>query len=221
MRKMIGLVFIGILLYGCSSNEQLNTQSNTNAPGADMARTTANRSTGNRELETNKQKLLKIGMAYLNQSKIPEAIRILNQAVLLDPGDPSPAFVLAQTYIHLKKYELAFDRRSYASPPEEELRIISSFMDCVGREIGFEKDLSKILGIALLGGTVGAGGMIGTSFVSANMTRREMIGAIAGSVAAGLGIGFAYENFKIKNGLNEALKNAGYLDRVYVRVSHS
>ena len=122
---------------------------------------------------------------------------------------------------HLKRYELAFDRRSYVSPPEGELRIISSFMDCVGREIGFEKDLSKILGIALLGGTVGAGGMIGTSFVSANMTRREMIGTIAGSVAAGLGIGFAYENFKIKNGLNEALKNAGYLDRIYLRVSHS
>ena len=109
MRKITCFIFMGILLYGCSSSDGVTTQKKPEAREAAVAETAMNRGAGkqNIELEMNKQRLLKLGMVYLNQSKIPEAIKTLNQAVLLDPMDPSAAFVLAQMYIHLKKYELA------------------------------------------------------------------------------------------------------------------
>lgn len=94
MRKIIGFVLAGIFLYGCSAGEK--------APAAKQESDSRMS-----VLEQNKQKLVKAGMEYLNQGKIPEAIKILNQAVLLDPGDASTSFVLVQTYIHLKRYESA------------------------------------------------------------------------------------------------------------------
>lgn len=109
MRKIMSLVLIGILFYGCSSQDKAGTQGKTEADTNDMARTALqqNGEKRNSQLENNKQKLLKMGMEYLNQSKIPEAIYSFNQAVLLDPSDASSSFVLAQTYMHLKKYENA------------------------------------------------------------------------------------------------------------------
>ncbi len=94
MRKIIGFILAGIFLYGCSANDKASA----------MKQETDSRMSA---LEQTKQKLLKAGMEYLNQGKIPEAIKTLNQAVLLDPRDASTSFVLAQTYMHLKRYESA------------------------------------------------------------------------------------------------------------------
>ena len=104
MRKITILVLTGVLLYGCSANDKAKTQGNTDADSNGMAKTAMKQ---NSELEMNKQRLLKVGMEYLNQAKIPEAIKVLNQAVLLDPSDASVSFVLAQTYMHFKRYDNA------------------------------------------------------------------------------------------------------------------
>ena|SRR3989338_851562 len=94
MRKIISFVLVGIFLYGCSANEKASaTKQEADSRMSALAQ--------------NKQKLLKAGMEYLNQGKIPEAIKTLNQAVLMDPRDASTSFVLAQTYLHLKRYESA------------------------------------------------------------------------------------------------------------------
>ena len=104
MRKITVLVLTGVLLYGCSANDKAKTQGNTDANNKALAKTARKH---NSELENNKQRLLKAGMEYLSQAKIPEALKVLNQAVLLDPGDASVSFVLAQTYMHLKRYDNA------------------------------------------------------------------------------------------------------------------
>lgn len=104
MRKTMVLICMGVLLYGCSANDQTKTEGTMDAGSQSIAKTAMGK---NRALEENKQKLLKAGMEYLNQAKIPEAIKALNQAVLLDPSDASSSFVLAQTYLHLKRYDNA------------------------------------------------------------------------------------------------------------------
>ena len=100
MRKIIVLVLTGVLLYGCSANDKTKTQGNINTDNKRGMKQ-------NSALEKNKQKLVKVGMEYLGQAKIAEAIKVLNQAVLLDPNDASTSFVLAQTYMHLKRYDSA------------------------------------------------------------------------------------------------------------------
>ena len=95
MRKISALVLMGVLLYGCSANDQAKTPGNTQADNVAAAKTAM------------KEKLLKAGREYLNEAKIPEAIKALNQAVMLDPGDASASFVLAQTYLHFKRYDNA------------------------------------------------------------------------------------------------------------------
>ena len=95
MRKIMTLVLMGVLLYGCSANDKTKTQGNTEADNVAAAKTAM------------KEKLLKAGLTYINEAKIPEALKALNQAVMLDPNDASTSFVLAQTYMHLKKYDNA------------------------------------------------------------------------------------------------------------------
>lgn len=104
MQKIIVLIFMGVLLWGCSANDKAKTQGNRNADNQTLTKTALGK---NSELENNKQKLIKAGTEYLAQGKIPEAIKALNQAVLLDPSDASSSFVLAQTYMHLKRYDNA------------------------------------------------------------------------------------------------------------------
>ncbi len=57
---------------------------------------------------------MKDGVEYLEQAKVPEAIRSFDEAIKQNPVDPQPYLVLGQTYMRINDYTRAIDTFSAA-----------------------------------------------------------------------------------------------------------
>lgn len=70
---------------------------------------------------------MKEGVDYLQEAKIPEAIRSFDEAIKQNPVDPQPYMVLGQTYMRINDYTRAIDTFSAAlrvSPDKGELHYL-------------------------------------------------------------------------------------------------
>ncbi len=69
-------------------------------------------------------KYLNSGVQYLQQAKVPEAIKSFDEAIKSNPVDPRPYMLLGQTYMRINDYTRAVDTFSAAlrvSPNKGEL----------------------------------------------------------------------------------------------------
>ncbi|HPB67342.1 MAG TPA: tetratricopeptide repeat protein [Candidatus Omnitrophota bacterium] len=57
---------------------------------------------------------MKDGIEYLEQAKVPEAIKSFDEAIKQNPVDPQPYLLLGQTYMRISDYTRAIDTFSAA-----------------------------------------------------------------------------------------------------------
>ncbi|MFA5262012.1 MAG: tetratricopeptide repeat protein [Candidatus Omnitrophota bacterium] len=57
---------------------------------------------------------MKEGIQYLQEAKVPEAIRSFDEAIKQNPVDPHPYMILGQTYMRINDYTRAIDTFSAA-----------------------------------------------------------------------------------------------------------